>query len=73
MTGNAPPVPYPFEDKPALNDPFIRGVLIAFALIAFAIGATFIFTPLLRYGLSPWWLTSFIIVHPIIGLLRKEM
>jgi hypothetical protein len=65
--------PYPYEDGPALEDPFIRGILIAFALIALAAGATMLFTPLLRFGLNPWWMASFVIVQPIIGLLQKEM
>lgn len=64
---------YPYEDGPALDDPFIRGVLIAFALVALAIGFTLVLTPLLRYGLNPWWIGSFVIVQPIIGLLRKEL
>jgi hypothetical protein len=63
----------PREDGPALADPFIRGVLAAFALVALALGATIIFTPLMRFGLSPWWLASFLIVQPFIGLLQKEM
>lgn len=70
MTRQAPPVPYPFEDGPALDDPFIRGLLIAFAMVALAIGATIVFTPLLRFGLSPWWLAYFIVAHPIVGLLQ---
>ena len=70
MTRNAPPR-YPHEDGPALEDPLIRGILIAFALVAVAIGAAIMLTPLLRFGLSPWWLASFIVVHPIIGLLQE--
>lgn len=66
--------PYPYyKDGPALKDPIIRGILIAFALIALAIGATIVLTPLLRFGASPWWIASFIIVQPIIGLIQKEM
>lgn len=67
------PTGYPYEDGPALDDPFIRGVLIAFALVALAIGFTLVLTPLLRFGLNPWWIGSFAIVQPIIGLLRKEL
>lgn len=64
---------YPYEDGPALEDPFIRGVLIAFALVALAIGFTLVLTPLLRFGLDPWWIASFVIVQPIVGLLQKEL
>jgi hypothetical protein len=66
------PTGYPYEDGPALEDPFIRGVLAAFAMVALAIGCTLMLTPLLRYGLSPWWLASFIAVYPIIGLLQER-
>jgi hypothetical protein len=66
------PTGYPYEDGPALEDPFIRGVLIAFALVALALGFTLVLTPLLRYGLSPWWLASSIIIYPIIGLLQER-
>jgi fatty acid desaturase len=68
----APRGRYPYEDGPALDDPFIRGVLAAFAMVALAIGFAFLLTPLLRFGLSPWWLASFIVIYPIIGLLQTE-
>lgn len=61
------------EDGPALDDPFIRAVIMAFALVALAIGFAILLTPLLRYGLNPWWIASFILVQPIVGLNQKNL
>lgn len=65
--------PHPYQDGPALEDPFIRGILLAFAMVAIAVGATIVFTPLLRFGLNPWWLGTFVIFQPLIGLLQKDL
>lgn len=62
-----------YKDGPALQDPFIRVVLLAFALMALAIGSTIVLTPLLRFGASPWWIAGFIVAQPIVGLVQKEL
>lgn len=65
--------PAPPEDGPALQDPFIRAIVAAFALVALAIGAAILLTPLLRFGLDPAWISAFIVAQPIIGLIQKQL
>lgn len=61
------------QDGPAMRDPFIRALIMAFALVALAIGFAIVLTPLLRFGASPWWALSFIVVQPIVGLIQKDL
>jgi hypothetical protein len=62
-----------YEDGPALHDPVIRAIYGAFALACLSIGPAILFTPLLRYGASPWWLLTALLVQPILGLLPKAL
>jgi fatty acid desaturase len=66
------PARHPYEDGPALADPVIRTIMTAFALVALAFGAAILLTPLLRFGLHPGWIGSFIIVQPIVGLIQER-
>lgn len=65
--------PSPYDDGPALHDPVIRAVIAAFALAALALGPAILFTRLLDYGVSPWWLLTGLLVQPIVGLLPKAL